>query len=68
MPLEVMERRLQIRGSLTEWARHCDYEPAKHHRLILDALKQLSYLPVTLDGLGQRQYFKLSLALRVTNH
>lgn len=32
-------RRRRIRGSLTEWARHCGYEPAPHHRLIISKLE-----------------------------
>lgn len=31
----------EIRGSLTAWARHCGYEPAKHHRLLIQKLEAL---------------------------
>jgi hypothetical protein len=34
-------RRLEILGSLTEWCRHCGYEPAAHHRLIVEELEAL---------------------------
>lgn len=32
-------RRRSIRRSLTEWARLCGFEPAKHHLLLIDALE-----------------------------
>lgn len=35
---ELLKRR-SIRRSLTEWARLCGYEPAEHHRLLIDALE-----------------------------
>ena len=34
-------RRREIFGSLTEWCRHCGYEPAAHHRLIVEELEAL---------------------------
>src|SRR6185312_8741393 len=40
--LEEMERRVRIRRDLTSWCQHAGYEPAAHHRLILDALGYLS--------------------------
>jgi len=35
---EILTRRT-IRRSLTEWARLCGFEPAKHHQLLIDALE-----------------------------
>jgi len=35
-------RRRQIRGALVRWCQHCGFEPARHHRLILDALEAVS--------------------------
>lgn len=32
-------RRRAIRGSLTEWCRACGFEPAAHHRLIIEKLE-----------------------------
>lgn len=40
--LEEWERRKRIRGSLTEWARHCGYEPARHHRFLIKELEALT--------------------------
>lgn len=40
--MEAAEKRLRIRGSLTEWARYCGYEPAPHHRLIISALEEVA--------------------------
>ena len=34
-------RRKAIRGSLTEWCRHCGFEPALHHQLIIQELEAL---------------------------
>lgn len=34
------EKSKAIRGSMVEWARHCGYEPAQHHRILLDALER----------------------------
>jgi hypothetical protein len=38
---ELERRRREILGSLTEWCRHCRYEPAAHHRLIIQELEAL---------------------------
>jgi predicted phage terminase large subunit-like protein len=38
---EVMRRR-DVRGNLTAWCRHCGFEPAAHHRLIIRKLEALS--------------------------
>lgn len=38
-PTSVWLRRLAIRASLTEWARFKGFEPAEHHRLILDEIE-----------------------------
>lgn len=35
-------RRRTIRRSLTSWAQHCGFEPAAHHRLILDKLESVA--------------------------
>ena len=37
---ELLKRR-SIRRSLTEWARLCGFEPAKHHVLLIDALEAI---------------------------
>lgn len=38
---ELLTRR-KVRGSLTEWVRHAGFEPAKHHKLLLDELEAIS--------------------------
>ncbi|MGE0533157.1 MAG: phage terminase large subunit [Hyphomonadaceae bacterium] len=35
-------RRRRIRANLTEWARHCGFEPARHHRLLIDKLEAVA--------------------------
>ncbi len=35
-------RNRTIRSSLTEWARHCGYEPAAHHRLLIEHLTEVA--------------------------
>jgi predicted phage terminase large subunit-like protein len=35
-------QRRKARASLTEWARHCGFEPAPHHRLLIDRLEKVS--------------------------
>jgi hypothetical protein len=35
-------RRRGVRKSLTEWARHCGFEPAPHHQLLIDRLERIS--------------------------
>jgi predicted phage terminase large subunit-like protein len=32
-------RRDSLKGSLTEWCRHCGYEPAPHHRKLIELLE-----------------------------
>ena len=39
--LMVLKRRT-IRRNLTDWARHCGYEPALHHRLLINRLEQIA--------------------------
>src|ERR1700730_16018817 len=39
--IELLSRR-RTRQSLTEWARHCGYEPAAHHRLLIEQLTRIS--------------------------
>jgi predicted phage terminase large subunit-like protein len=39
--IELLSRR-RTRQSLTEWARHCGYEPAAHHRLLIEQLTRVS--------------------------
>jgi hypothetical protein len=39
---EILLRRRRIRRSLTEWCRHCGYEPAAHHRLLIDRLERVA--------------------------
>jgi predicted phage terminase large subunit-like protein len=35
-------KRRRIRASLVAWARHCGYEPARHHRLLIEKLTQVA--------------------------
>jgi predicted phage terminase large subunit-like protein len=35
-------RRRSVRRSLTEWCRYCGFEPAAHHRLLIDQLEALT--------------------------
>jgi hypothetical protein len=35
-------RRRRIRSDLTEWCRYCGYEPAAHHRLLIDRLEKVA--------------------------
>src|SRR5438046_759080 len=37
----VLLKRKTVRCSLTEWCRHCGYEPALHHQLIIRELEGL---------------------------
>jgi hypothetical protein len=37
-----LQRRRSIRRSLTEWCRSAGFEPAAHHRLLLDKLEEVS--------------------------
>jgi hypothetical protein len=39
---ELLLKRRGIRRSLTEWCRHCGYEPAPHHRLLIDRLERVA--------------------------
>jgi predicted phage terminase large subunit-like protein len=38
---EELLRRQKIRGSMVEWARACGYEPAPHHRFIIEHLEKI---------------------------
>lgn len=38
---ELLKRR-SIRRSLTEWCRYCGFEPAAHHKLLIEKLEQVS--------------------------
>jgi predicted phage terminase large subunit-like protein len=45
MLLQLQRRKRQLlvtRQSLTEWCRLCGFEPAAHHRLIIDALERIT--------------------------
>jgi hypothetical protein len=42
LTLETEEKARAIRRSLTEWARHCGFEPALHHRLLIHNLERLA--------------------------
>jgi len=35
-------RRREIRNSLTAWCRHCGFEPAKHHQLLIQQLQRIA--------------------------
>jgi hypothetical protein len=37
---EILLKRRRVRRSLTDWCRHCGYEPALHHRLLIDRLER----------------------------
>jgi len=39
---ELLLRRRRVRTSLTQWCRHCGYEPAPHHRLLIDRLERVA--------------------------
>jgi hypothetical protein len=39
---QVMLKRRRIREDLTEWCRHCGYEPAAHHRLLINRLQAVA--------------------------
>src|SRR3977135_1606829 len=36
---EMLLKRRRVRRSLIEWCRNCGYEPAPHHRLLIDRLE-----------------------------
>jgi predicted phage terminase large subunit-like protein len=36
---QVLLSRRRVRNSLTEWCRHCGFEPAQHHKLLIDRLE-----------------------------
>src|SRR5258708_32237391 len=36
---QVLLNRRRVRSNLTEWCRHCGFEPAQHHRLLIDRLE-----------------------------
>src|SRR3977135_624620 len=38
---EMLLKRRRVRRSLTEWCRHCGFEPAAHHRLLIDRLERV---------------------------
>src|SRR5262244_4116540 len=42
MAAELLLKRRRIRRSLTKWCRHCGYEPASHHRLLIDRLERVA--------------------------
>ena len=37
-----LQRRRQIRRSFAEWCRFCGFEPARHHRLLIDKLEAVA--------------------------
>jgi predicted phage terminase large subunit-like protein len=41
MAAEVLLRRRRVRRSLVDWCRHCGYEPAPHHQLLIDRLERV---------------------------
>jgi predicted phage terminase large subunit-like protein len=45
--LETLQKRRSIRRSLTEWCRFCGYEPARHHKLLIDKLEKVSAGEIT---------------------
>src|SRR5260221_9130931 len=42
MAAELLLKRRRVRRSLLEWCRHCGYEPASHHRLLIDRLERVA--------------------------
>jgi len=42
LSLREAQTRLRVRASLTEWARHCGFEPAPHHQLIIKELEAVA--------------------------
>jgi hypothetical protein len=38
---ELLLKRRRVRRSLLEWSRYCGYEPAPHHRLLIDRLERV---------------------------
>src|SRR5262245_39085615 len=40
--LRLLERRLAAQASLTEWCRLCGFEPAAHHRLLIEGLEAVA--------------------------
>jgi hypothetical protein len=42
MAAELLLKRRRIRRSLIEWSRYCGYEPALHHRLLIDRLERVA--------------------------
>src|SRR5260221_9472864 len=39
---ETLLKRRRVRRSLIEWCRHCGYEPAPHHGLLIDRLERVA--------------------------
>src|SRR5215211_4440373 len=37
-----LKRRQTIRRNLIDWSRHCGFEPARHHRLLLSKLEAVA--------------------------
>jgi predicted phage terminase large subunit-like protein len=43
LPLaQALLKRLAIQRNLTDWVRHCGYQPAAHHRLLIDRLEEVA--------------------------
>src|SRR5258707_4094193 len=42
MAAKLLLKRRRVRGSLIEWCRHCGYEPAPPHRLLIDRLERVA--------------------------
>src|SRR5689334_17936529 len=39
---EILLKRRRVRRSLIEWCRYCGFEPAPHHRLLIDRLERVA--------------------------
>jgi predicted phage terminase large subunit-like protein len=71
---KILEQRRRIRSDLVEWCRYAGYEPAKHHRLILQHLTdvaagKIARLAVTLSpGAGKSTYIALFAAWWLANN
>src|SRR5215471_11587847 len=39
---DLLLKRRRLRRSLIEWSRYCGFEPAAHHRLLIDGLERVA--------------------------
>src|SRR5262249_52033621 len=61
---ELLLKRRRVRRSLIEWCRHCGYEPAPHHRLLIDRLERVARGEIKrLAGLNAPGFGKIDLRI-----